>query len=99
MANKTEIYKDKRGEWRWRKKSSTGKIIGASTESYKDRKDCEANASRRASKDTWQFYKDKKGEYRWRRKASNGVIVGASSESFKARKDCQANAGMNGWKG
>lgn len=31
---KTEFYKDKKGEHRWRVKSSNGKIVGASNEGF-----------------------------------------------------------------
>jgi uncharacterized protein YegP (UPF0339 family) len=39
---KSKIYKDKDGTWRWETKSK-GRIIGASTESYKSRKHCLKN--------------------------------------------------------
>lgn len=42
-----EFYQDSKKEWRWRRKDSTnGKIIGASTEGYKNKADCEDNARR-----------------------------------------------------
>ena len=98
MALKTEIYKDKRGEFRWRKLGANGKIVGSASESYKKKPDCEANAKRRSKTDKWDFYKDKRGEFRWRRTASNGNIVGASSESFKSRKGATNNAALLGYK-
>lgn len=45
-TDKWEIYKDKKGEFRWRRRSSNGNIVGASTESYKHRKSAVANAQR-----------------------------------------------------
>ncbi|MDH3667721.1 MAG: DUF1508 domain-containing protein [Paracoccaceae bacterium] len=98
--DKFEVYKDKRGEYRWRRKASNGQIVGASSESYKAKKDCEANMNRGRNKsDKWEFYKDKRGEHRWRRKASNGNVVGASSEGYKSKKDAQANAERQGYTG
>ena len=44
--DKFEVYQDKRGEWRWRRKAVNGNIIGASSEGYNKRADAEANASR-----------------------------------------------------
>lgn len=39
-----EIYKTFWGQWRWRIKSNqNGKIVGASTESFKNRVDCAMN--------------------------------------------------------
>lgn len=32
---KTELYKDNKGEWRWQVTGRNGKIIGASSESFK----------------------------------------------------------------
>ena len=43
MAN-FEFYKDNSNEWRWRNKASNWKIIGASTEGYKNKTDCINNA-------------------------------------------------------
>lgn len=95
-----EVYQDKRGEWRWRRKATNGQIVGAACEGYKSRGDCEANMNRgENAKDSWEFYEDKKGEWRWRRKAVNGQIVGAASEGYKARADAVKNAERQGYAG
>jgi uncharacterized protein len=39
---KFEVYKDKKGEWRWRFKASNGDILADSGEGYKNKSDCEA---------------------------------------------------------
>lgn len=96
--DKFETYQDKRGEWRWRRIATNGKIVGAACEGYKDKKDCVANMNRGSkAKDKWEIYQDKRGEWRWRRKASNGKIVGAASEGYRSRKDCEANAQRQGY--
>jgi uncharacterized protein YegP (UPF0339 family) len=41
-----EVYKDKAGEWRWKRIAPNNREVGASTEGYKNRRDCEANAKR-----------------------------------------------------
>lgn len=41
-----EFYKDKAGEWRWRRYATNGENVGASTEGYKNLADCKANAAR-----------------------------------------------------
>ncbi len=93
-----EVYKDKRGEFRWRRKAKNGQIVGAASEGYKSKKDCEANMNRGPNpKDKWEFYKDKRGEYRWRRKSSNGNIIGASSEGYAKKKDAESNAVRQGY--
>ena len=46
MADKWEFYKDNKGEWRWRTIAANGKIVGASSEGYKNKSDCIANATR-----------------------------------------------------
>ena len=38
-----EIYKDKKGEFRWRIVSHSGEIIGASCEGYSSKQSCENN--------------------------------------------------------
>jgi uncharacterized protein YegP (UPF0339 family) len=95
-----DVYQDKKGEWRWRRKASNGQIVGASCEGYVSRADCEANMNRGLKdSDKWEFYEDKKGEWRWRRKASNGQIVGAASEGYVARADAVKNAQRQGYAG
>jgi uncharacterized protein YegP (UPF0339 family) len=47
MADKLEYYKDSKGEWRWRRVAANGKVVGASTEGYKNKSDCIANANRK----------------------------------------------------
>jgi len=98
--DKFEVYQDKRGEWRWRRKATNGNIVGAASEGYKAKKDAEANMNRGPNpKDKWEFYKDKRGEHRWRRKASNGAIIGAASEGYKSKGDAVANAERQGYSG
>ena len=97
-ADTFEVYADKRGEYRWRRKSSNGRIVGASSEGYKSKKDAEANMNRgQVPTDKWEFYVDKRGEHRWRRKAQNGNVVGAASEGYKSKKDAEANAARQGY--
>lgn len=46
MADKWEFYQESNGDWRWRRKAPNGEIVGASTEGYRNKSDCEANARR-----------------------------------------------------
>lgn len=46
MTDKWEIYEDAQGNWRWRRVAANGRIVGASTESYRSRSDCVASARR-----------------------------------------------------
>lgn len=97
---KLEIYKDKKGSFRWRRTAVNGEIIGASSEGYESKKACEANASRDMSGDVWEFYKDKRGEHRWRATSpANGRQVGKSTEGYKSPANCKANAKANGYPG
>ncbi len=41
-----EIYKDRAGEWRWRRTARNGQIVGSANEGYVNRSDCIANARR-----------------------------------------------------
>ena len=46
MADKIKFYKDNANEWRWRRVAPNGEIVGASTEGYKNKTDCQSNARR-----------------------------------------------------
>jgi uncharacterized protein len=97
---KLEIYKDKRGDIRWRRTAENGEIVGASSEGYSSRKHCLANAERDTATDNWEFYRDKRGGYRWRCfSPANKKQVGKSTEAFSSKKNAENNARINGWKG
>lgn len=96
--DKLEIYRDKRGKYRWRRTASNGRVVGKAAEGYEKKSDCEANMNRgRVASDKWEFYKDKAGEWRWRRKAQNGQLVGCSSEGYKGKSDAESNAERQGY--
>lgn len=40
------IYTDRVGEWRWKRVARNGQTVGASSEGYKNKQDCIANARR-----------------------------------------------------
>ena len=40
------IYQDSQHQWRWQRKASNGRIVGASSEGYSSREACVANARR-----------------------------------------------------
>lgn len=42
--SKWEIWKDAKGQYRWKHTAANGKRIGASSEGYKRKIDCVANA-------------------------------------------------------
>lgn len=46
IGDKWEFKKDPKGDWRWTRTASNGKIVGSSTEGYKNREDCVSNAKR-----------------------------------------------------
>ena len=41
-----EVYQDAASQWRWRRKARNGQIVGASSEGYRNKSDCLANARR-----------------------------------------------------
>lgn len=99
-----EIYQDKKEEWRWRRTAANGRIVGKSSEGYKNRADVEKNAERYGYNGKykpdgdWEFYQDKKSEWRWRHTVAQSNIIGASSEGYAAKKDAIANAERHGYK-
>jgi len=44
--DKWEFYTDDKGAWRWRRIASNGRVVGASSEGYRNRADCIENAKR-----------------------------------------------------
>lgn len=46
LGDAWEVYKDKGGDWRWRRTASNGNIVGAASEGYANKSDCVANAQR-----------------------------------------------------
>ena len=44
--DKWEFYRDKDGDWRWRRTAPNGEIVGASTEGYRNSWDCVMNTVR-----------------------------------------------------
>lgn len=97
-CDKLEVYRDKRGKYRWRRTASNGRIVGRSTEGYERKSDCEANMTRGSVEtDNWEFYQDRAGQWRWRRVAQNGAVVGCASEGYRAKDEAEANAARQGY--
>ena len=46
MNDRWNFYLDSRGEWRWTRTAPNGRIVGASSEGYRNRSDAIANARR-----------------------------------------------------
>ena len=46
MNDTWEFYKDHENKWRWRRTAPNGNIVGATTEGYSNKGDCEGNARR-----------------------------------------------------
>jgi outer membrane protein OmpA-like peptidoglycan-associated protein len=55
MNDKWEFYKDHENKWRWRRTAPNGNIVGATTEGYVNKVDCESNARRNGWDDNVLF--------------------------------------------
>jgi uncharacterized protein len=89
MAAKFEVFKDKRGEYRFRLKAANGQII-ATGEGYKAKAGCENgidSVRKNAVADRFEVYEDKRGEYRFRLKAANSQVI-ATGEGYKSKSGC-----------
>jgi len=89
MAGKFEIYKDKKGEFRFRLKASNGEIILVS-ESYKSRSSC-TNGIASVQKNgpipgRYQGKVAKNGKHHFVLKAGNNQIIG-NSELFDSERN------------
>lgn len=48
--DKWEFYKDADGLWRWKRIAANGRIVGSSSQGYKNKNDCMDNAKRNGYK-------------------------------------------------
>jgi uncharacterized protein YegP (UPF0339 family) len=46
MIDSWEFYKDTEDRWRWRRTAQNGNIVGAASQGYSNKSDCEGNATR-----------------------------------------------------
>lgn len=46
MNDKWEFYQEAQNLWRWRRTTSNGRIVGASSQGYANKADCIENAKR-----------------------------------------------------
>ena len=92
MPSKFEVYKDARGEHRFRLKAANGQTI-ATGEGYSSKAGClnGINSVKENSQipERFETYEDKAGEWRFRLKAANGqvIAVGEGYSSEAALKD------------
>ena len=100
MAGKFEIYKDKRGETRFRLKSGNGQVILAS-EGYKRKASCmngvESVRKNSQSDDRFERKETKSGKWMFNLRARNGQVIGTSEtyESAKSRDNGIASVAKN----
>lgn len=90
MAGKIEIYKDKKGEYRFRLKSSNGENLLAS-EGYKSKSSAKNGASSVTNNcaDTACFVKNKtpSGKHRFNMRAKNNKVIGVS-QNYDSEAGC-----------
>ena len=88
MPGKFELYKDKRGEFRFRLKATNGQIILAS-EGYKAKPSAKngiESVMKNAPEEARYDRKETKGgQFMFNLKATNGQVIG-TSESYKTEK-------------
>ena len=85
-----QLYRDKKGEYRWRLRSRNSKIIADSGEGYAHKHACEHGIELlRAWDGEVEIFQDKGGGHRWRIRASNGEIFGDSGEAYASRSNVQ----------
>lgn len=91
MAGKFEIYKDKKGEFRFRLKASNGQNILAS-EGYSKRASCdngvESVRKNSQKKDLFECKKTPSGKWTFKLKATNGQVIG-TSQTYSSESGCR----------
>ena len=100
MPGKFEVFKDKRGETRFRLKSGNGQIILAS-EGYKRKASCmngiDSVRKNSQSDDRFERKDTKSGKFMFNLRARNGQVIGTSEtyESAKSRDNGIASVAKN----
>lgn len=92
------LYKDVKGEVRWKLTHQNGNIVADSGEGYKNHLDCKVAFTNLAaglgtSRYNATIYKDVKGEVRWKLTHENGNVVADSGEGYKNLGDCATSLG------
>jgi uncharacterized protein YegP (UPF0339 family) len=91
-----ELYEDEAGEYRWRARSSNGRIVADSGEGYADRSGgreaLERVREHLPAADVldiggaaFEIFEDRAGEYRWRLRHRNGNVLADSGEGYTDR--------------
>src|ERR1051325_3168790 len=90
MSSQFQVFKDARGEFRWRLLAENHEIVSVSSEGYVAKADALHGIEivRRMDGHT-DVYQDKKGEWRWRLTHANGNIIATGAEGYVARSDCE----------
>ncbi|MFZ0487917.1 MAG: YegP family protein [Arenicellales bacterium] len=89
MAAKFELYKDKKGEFRFRLKATNGQVI-LSSEGYKSKVSAKkgiASVQKNSQKESRFLKKDSKGKFMFNLIATNGQVVG-TSERYDTERAC-----------
>ena len=91
---KFEVFKDKKGMFRWRLMEEDGSILATGGQGYKALADAKRGVEliKKAGTDKkmkFEIYEDAKKENRWRLKAANGQVVASSPAAFKAKSDAE----------
>jgi uncharacterized protein YegP (UPF0339 family) len=89
-----EVYKDKGGEFRWRLRTASEKVLAVPEDAYKSHesaREAADNVRKSAANPKWkvEYYQDKAKEYRWRLKAANGHVMARSPGGFKNKKEAE----------
>jgi uncharacterized protein YegP (UPF0339 family) len=87
-----EVYKDNAGEYRWRLKSASGKILAVPEDAYKNHSDVKSaikSIQTNIAKMKTEYSKDKAKKHRWQLKATNGRVMARSPEGYKSKEDAE----------
>jgi len=91
MSGMFEVYRDSRGEFRFRLKASNGETI-LSSEGYASKSGCmngiESVIENCKNTERFETYQDKAGKYRFRLKASNNQVIGVG-EAYESETNLQ----------
>ena len=90
MPSQFQLYKDTKGDFRWRLLADNHEVISVSSEGYVARADALRGIDIVRKMDgRTEVYQDKAGEWRWRLVHANGNVIATGAEGYVARSDCE----------
>lgn len=89
MGSTFQLYKDKRGDYRWRFLNEHQEILADSGQGYAGRAGCEKGIESARKAAHVEFFADSQDQFRWRILAVNKLVVADSAKGYPTESECR----------